>query len=121
MKPLGSEGSLSQGLYTFDFSVLLYFANDQFSLLKYWFPVLCKLRMWHAFPWRGMSLLCAELLGWMLVQDMAVWFPVLESKHIAKCIPAEGGKKGINLVFGEKSRFTSGFSFFLSLRIFSSN
>lgn len=45
--------------------------------------------------------------------------PVLESKLITRCAPAQGKKKkGINLVFGEKSRFTAGFSSFLSLGVF---
>lgn len=120
VKVLRSEGSLSQGLYTFDFSVLLYCVNDQVSLLNYWSPGFCKLRTWHTFPLeRNVPSLCWTA-GDMLVQDVALWFPVLESKHITKCAQTKGRKRALT-VFGEKSRFTSGFSFFLSLGIFSSN
>lgn len=50
VKPLESEDSLKRELYFFDFSVLLYFMKDQFSILNYCFPVLsAELGKWQAF------------------------------------------------------------------------
>lgn len=47
----------------------------------------------HGMLCLGEEYLCPGLLRWMLLQDMAVWFPVLESKRITRCAPAQGGKK----------------------------
>lgn len=64
-------------------------------------------------------------LSWSAEVDACSGFgclvPVLESKLIVICAPAQGGKKGSNLVFGKKNRFIAGFSSSLFLGVFFSN
>lgn len=119
-----SEDSLRQELYFFDFSVLLYFMNDQFSILNYCFPVLsAELGTWQVFPLERN----VPSLSWSAEVDACSRFgclvPVLEPKLITRCAPAQGKKKkkSFNLVFLEKNRFTAGFSLLLSLGVLSSN
>lgn len=122
VKPLVSEDSLRQELYFFDFSVLLYFMNDQFSILNYCFPVLsAELGTWQAFPLErnvlSFVLVCRSgclFRIWLFGSSPGVW------AHYKMCTSSRK-KKGINLVFGEKNGFTAGFSSFLSLGVFSSN
>lgn len=63
-------------------------------------------------------LLCPGLQKWVLVQDLAVWFQSWSLSSLQDVHQLKEKKKGINLVFGEKSRFTAGFSSFLSLGVF---
>lgn len=67
-------------------------------------------------------LLCPGLQKWMLVQDLAVWFQSWSLSSLQDVHQLKGKKKKvINIVFGEKNRFTAGFSLLLSLGVFSSN